>query len=298
MGAMFCFSKREENPGLGIAFYCLLALAVLLLGLLLKIFLWLVMSASLVGMIFFAKKQKTIPFAKNASIALLVVVVICAILIIFSNFGSGVNEGKINRNEGWYSQASVQILAENLTKKYPGTKVLIIRKEGAEQDGIVNTLRKYLGAGMEIVAAVTPDVNKPGPQGSTSGPQPPGPMQYPFEMLLKVEHFNELITKYSQCNLIISTIGIPRSDLEQMEIWKEENFEKRPAFALTNTSISHLKLLIKGSAINAAVTTNPTYKYDESNPPSKAQAAFDKRYLLVTPENVDEMETKYKIFSE
>jgi len=52
---------------------------------------------------------------------------------------------------------------------------------------------------------------------------------------------------------------------------------------------------IKNGTIVAAMAVNPTGSYGEELP-KDPQAAFDSRYLLVTPDNVSEMIEKGKVF--
>jgi len=68
-----------------------------------------------------------------------------------------------------------------------------------------------------------------------------------------------------------------------MKFW---TMKKRPDLALASGSVYELKKAIAGKAIVAAVTYNPKAVYDEKPPPADLDAAFDKRYLLVTPDNV------------
>ena len=61
---------------------------------------------------------------------------------------------------------------------------------------------------------------------------------------------------------------------------------KGPKVALLSGNISMMKEIISQGAITAAVITRPDYIPGKEKLPKDIESAFDKRYLLVTPENV------------
>ncbi|MBT7188277.1 hypothetical protein HN911_13235 [Candidatus Bathyarchaeota archaeon] len=69
--------------------------------------------------------------------------------------------------------------------------------------------------------------------------------------------------------------------------------EPEPQPARTSGLATAGKSPIAGKAIVAAVTYNPKAVYDPKPPPADLDAAFSKRYLLVTPDNVGQMAYQY-----
>ena len=111
---------------------------------------------------------------------------------------------------------------------------------------------------------------------------------------MKAANFDAMLKRHPECNLIISLIGLPM-DVENMEIWDAEETPEtpKPKIALMDANIYNLKAAISSGIVIGTVTYSPAAKYDESKPPADIKQAFDKRFLLVTPENVEAIATQH-----
>ena len=227
---------------------------------------------------------------------------------LFQFRGVGTGTGAVVQREMAYQKVGVEKLGMYLAEKHPGGKaVILIEPSGdrnqARTQALLAGLRDGLGSGVTIVkeyqltipeevkAAFTPGgggPGGPGPGGPGGGPGAPGgpEMMPPMEYWFTAEVFDNIVAEYKdQCNLVITTVGLPR-DLQAMNYW---NLEGAPKIAVASGSIYELKNVIQGGYVVAAVCYSPKAVYDEKPPPSNLDEAFDKRFLLVTPENVSRL---------
>ncbi|MCX6983824.1 MAG: hypothetical protein NT118_03590 [Lentisphaerae bacterium] len=63
---------------------------------------------------------------------------------------------------------------------------------------------------------------------------------------------------------------------------------------MINCPYQNLKTAIQSGVVIAVVGINPTAKFDEKPAPKDPKAAFDARYIMITPENVVQMADTYK----
>jgi len=260
-----------------------------------------VMVLALIGMIVCAKKQDVTPAAKPAAIACMVIIILCAfgILTTTGMFGDAGTK-KIIQNEMVYLKASAYIPGKYIGDKFPGSKILLLIDEEANntrQADMIAEFERGLAGRCEIIGKEIP---KPIPleeteagQNPTPTPPPPGneqapEMVIPIQEIMTAESVIAAISKYPNVTMIVSFIGLPR-DFNNMDIWYEEDESKKIKVAIVGGEIYQLGPGIASGQIVAAVTYNPKAKFDESKAPSDPQAAFDKRYILITPENIEKI---------
>lgn len=252
------------------------------------------MAGCFIGMIICAKKQHSNALAKPLAIVLLLGVVVCTILILTKNLGSGDTKALI-ANELKFAKASTIVLGKNLAQTNPGAKVLLIVDEQNEmnkrQNILIEGLKEGFGSAITSITIKTPQVKKP--KGA------PEEMMMPLMEMMKAEDFNKLIDKNKSCNMVISLIGLPM-DMGGLKLWEqfEDDPKKTPKLVIVNGDISMMYPAIKSGLVPAVVTHNPDARYTEDPAPADPQAAFDVRYLLITTKNVDEIAKKYggKVF--
>jgi len=195
-----------------------------------------------------------------------------------------------------------------LGERFSGSKAVIIVEpqfgSAADPDSAasaqVDGLKEGFGGRIEIVAEISPKIpdsaknafsQEMAPMAEGEGGPEGGEMLPPLEFWFTGKLFDQLVTdNKDKCDLIITTIGLPM-DLGAMKFWEMKD---RPKLALASGSVYELKQAIKKGVIVGAVTYNPKAVYDEKPPPSDLDAAFDKRFLLVTPENVDTVAREHR----
>ncbi len=243
-----------------------------------------VMILALIGMIACAKKQRTNPNAQPIAIALLIVVIACGVTIMFKtgSLGDG-DAAAIIENETRFACAKAEILGDHLKKKCAGEKTLIVADRDFEKNErtkrLIEALKKGLG---------TPDAEVCTIEIANKGNMPAEEeFMMPIEEMMTAKDFDKLIDSHSDCKLIVSMIGLPR-DLAKMKLWHMSK-DKRPNLALLNADTHALKGAIAKGLITAVVSYKPGITYTEESAPSDPQKAFDMRYLLITPENVEKV---------
>lgn len=244
----------------------------------------LLMVGSCAGICICAKKQKSLPAAKPIAGGLIAILLISVILFLFASgiFGPSYSE-KLGERETGFANASAWFLGNFLATKFPGSKALIIvdskEEEGSRLNGILQSLREGLEGKIEIVAVSIPDVAPKEYNVEQSGPPD-------VVNMLQAEHLDKLIKKHRSCNMIISFIGLPREGGE-LEIWDMEKTE-RPKFVIASGDFYPYGNEIMEGKIIAAVAAKQNIPAEEYRAPlpDDPKMAFEKRYHLITPENV------------
>ncbi len=212
---------------------------------------------------------------------------------------SGPNMMRVSERELVYQQVGGRKLGTYLAGRYPGARAVVIVEPPAGLDELasgsrlVDGLRQGFGDSIEIVAEIAPEI--PGAarsafardQRSPAGEKlMPGEVLPPLEFWYTPHVFDGIVAQYrTRCDLIVSTIGLPMHAME-MRYWAMPD---APALALAGGSVYELESFIERGLVCAAVTYNPKAVYDEKAPPADLDEAFSKRYLLVTPDNVDDV---------
>ena len=93
-------------------------------------------------------------------------------------------------------------------------------------------------------------------------------------------------------DLVVSGMGLPAEGIQALWFWPSQ-----VPVALAAGEISRLRRAIQAKLVIAAAAPDPEVIPDDWQPPQDLDAAFAKRYLLVTPENVQALAEKHpKLF--
>jgi hypothetical protein len=189
-------------------------------------------------------------------------------------------------------------LAEHLAAKFPGQRALIVSNpyvpmgvanseiKKMESDGIAG-LKSGMGDKLACDGVVYPELTaeaKSNPGAVLADKETITPLSF----LMADDAFDKLVAKYPQCDLIFSVIGLP-DNIEDLQCWRAEG---KPAFALL---LPDLRLLgraaiqraLKRGKIAAFVMNKPGAP-DSRAPVSSDPHEFDKRFIMVTADNIDE----------
>lgn len=243
-----------------------------------------VMFAALIGMIVCSKKQKTNPNAQPIAIALLVVVIGCGGFVMYKMdvFGSG-GVSTIMENENRFACSKATVLGQYLAKEYPGQKALIICDQGFKKNDrtqkIIAALAEGLGGPDKVVADTVSVKASKDMQG------PDGELVMPLEEVMTAKDYDAAVAKHADCPIIVSMIGLPR-DWGRLKVLKDS----KKHLALLNANIFEQKAAIHKGMICAAISFKPGVKFTEDPAPSDPQKAFELRYLLITPKNIEKVQ--------
>ncbi len=263
---------------------------------------WVVMIIAGVGMLVgFSKQKAGVDWGQPVAAICAVIALICALAAVGLRLrGPGGGKAGLKREMAWV-KVSGEKLGQYLAKKYPEAKALVIRdpknKTADERiKALLDGIKQGAGGKITLVAVEAPEIpkNMKGMGGEMGMPGPGGEggadMTPPTEFWFKAPIFDKLVKKHAgQIDMVITTMGLP-SDYGRMKFWK---MSKRPKLVLAGGSVYDLKQLFAGKYIAAAVTYNPDAVYKDESPSSDVDKAFDKRYVLITPENLAQVIQKY-----
>ncbi len=254
-----------------------------------------VMVVAAAVMIFGLVKQKQgMAWGKPLATLAAVIALICALSHIVTSGGPSTKS--VMKTQMRYVEVSTEKLGKYLADKYPGTKAVVIvspmaKLNQANNDALMAGLKRGLDGKVTIVAEISPEPPKMptmpgGPQGKSMPPGSEMMMMGPIEFWLTPEKFDAMLEPHLKgADLVITTIGLPM-DVGKLKFWQVK--PQPPKMVIASGNISNLAEAIKAGFVAAAVTFNPKATYDNQKPPSNLDEAFAKRYLLVTPETVEQ----------
>ncbi len=276
---------------------------------------FILMLLAAAGMIFGAVKMKQgFEWGKGLTVACAIIALLLAGAHIKSRMGQGrLSSGEIKRlqeREAAFQRIGAEKLASHLAQLAPNGRAVVIRPtdygyQASDVDNKLAGLRKGFGQQVEIVKIISPeippevlqqieDMKKQYMQetGETQVP-PEFAMGYgPMMDMMDASQFNKLAREIpADTEIVVLLVDFPY-DLERMALWTMRNRPK--VGGLINMPQPKMKAAIKSDFIHAVVLGRPDGDYKSTDVPKAINEAFDRRYLLVTKENVDEVSAQYE----
>ncbi len=184
-----------------------------------------------------------------------------------------------------FEQAKAFMLGKEISRQYPKGKVLVIVSYHYHKSNnlmsVVDSLEKGLGEREVIVRETNISPAKEGDIEMT-----------PIEEIVKARDFDDLINTHKDVAVVVCTFGFPL-DLKNMRTLRRA-IKGTPKFAMLTGDTCRLKGFIKAGAIIAMTTYKPGIQFKDEVPPKDPAKAFDIRYLMITPENIDSLPEEYK----
>lgn len=229
------------------------------------------------------------------------VTIVCAIIAIgfgfyqavAGSFGKGGSK-KSQAREIEYQKVQTRKLGAYLKEKFAGKTAILVKDPNAnETSPQIIGLKEGIGDAITISEEVSPTPPKSarnvGPDGGPGGPEG---MMEPMETWFTAKELDKIL-KGKKADLIITTIGLPSG----LSVRGGKEFPipslKGKKVVLAGGSIYEHGRDIQAGAIVAAVSYKPNAEYDEKPAPSDLDEAFNKRYVLVTNENLNEVIKQY-----
>lgn len=193
-------------------------------------------------------------------------------------------------------------LAEHLARQQAGKRALVLSNPFTRLPGVakgiveveqagIRGLRQGFGGKVTLASVEFPDL-KPGalenPRAQLTDAETTTPLSY----LMATDGFDQLARRHPDCELLVSLVGLP-AELSQCEAWKSPG---APKFALLFPDLrvvgdsAAVKAAVKSGKLAAFVQRKPGAPDDGLKPGKNFRAEFDKRFLLVTTENFDQMQ--------
>jgi hypothetical protein len=209
------------------------------------------------------------------------------------------------RNALQVRELATRELGSYLARVQPGARLLVFsnpftRKPGIAteivqmEDAGLRGLRAGIGSAAAIGAVVFPEVKPEARENARAvaiDPESPTPLSF----LIAPETFDALIERHSDCNVVVSLIGLP-ADLEPCESWTKPGGAKfallLPDLRLMGGSAA-VKQAVESCKLLAFVLNRPYAPNDQKPPTGKSREEFEKRFLLVTAENLGDMMRRY-----
>jgi hypothetical protein len=271
---------------------------VLILRFLLSVYLLyaLLMAAGMGGMIACARSRKKGSWRTPLAIACLLILLVGAGAMVIRSMVA--DEDRHTVEATVHSRAAGLILGEYLARTAAGCRALVVveDKHSTEIHFVAGLegLREGLGGAVTLVDVASPVAPVAGEPGE--GPQAMSPeRRIHLRKATRATDFDRLLAEYPNCTLIISFVGLSQNPAD-MAIWKSAEPNEQPRFVLFRSDVRPYREAIRAGVIQAAVVTRPGFEPGQGKVPQDPQAAFDRRFLLVTPENVDQIAAEHLIF--
>lgn len=247
------------------------------------------MIGSLIGIFVFGKKKADHKFAKPISVSLFVLLVIASILFISNIFSSGSDYEDVLRIQ----RSGTYFLGQELAKKMPGARVLIINEVKTDSPNEfmkarIEGLKEGFGEAINDIKVV----HKPQPKIIERRTLPNGAEWIETEQY-SAKDFNNFLEENSDCNLIITVASLPQ-DFGNAKILNdfEKDPDNTPKLVLINNDVQYMYPYVKYGLVPALLVDNPNLEGDESVP-SSLKECFEKNFILITKENLDQITKKY-----
>ena len=173
------------------------------------------------------------------------------------------------------------VLSHYLATKYPGCKALLISTpwslHSEKTKVMVEQLKKSLGDKNVKTAAII--IHDDGKRKNVR-----------LGDLINAKDFDALADQHPDCNIIITMVGLP-DDKQKMKLWNNPN---RHIAMLSISLINNSKAIFDGKVV-AAVALKPGSSQVKIPPDLKPEERFALRYILVTPQNIAELQKKYPL---
>ena len=244
-------------------------------------------------------KKKGVEGGKTLTIACGVLIIITAIYI--NLLKSDVDHSAIDREKA-YQRAQAIVLSNTLTNMYNGNgKCLVIHNtvsdsHKAEVMKLIDSFKEGFG-GKVTDMVVVPIKEYPGDEA----------LMEEAMMENTAEDFNKVIAAHQDCDVVIIMVPLPNApsellkmdifslvqDPEDEEKWIKDPNKKYPLVGVFNGYIGNLEPFFLDNLIGAMSLWKPDPTIDEKPVPENVKEAFDKRYLIVTPDNIIGIKQKF-----
>lgn len=235
----------------------------------------------------------------------------CAISIILLTIWTNLRDpgdGGAGGREARYQAVQATVLANNLANMYSGQgKCLVIHEPliNEHTEAFVERMRAAFKEGFQNrVSEIRTVPIKEYIAGDDGIPE---------EMLMehKAEDFNKIIQANKDCDMLILLVQLPFSEADLFEMdpflmiedpdnpggWIKDPKKDYPLVGVFNGFIGNSESLFHDKLLGAMSMWRPNPTIDEKPVPDNIQVAFDKRYMLVTKENISDVKDKYpKLF--
>lgn len=210
---------------------------------------------------------------------------------------AGDDRKELRARELAYQRLETRVLGKYIAANFSGKKVVIVKDSmryaaatstGAEvSDEPLAGLKEGLGSAVTIVKEILPNNPSAPKQAPAGAPAGMPPMMMPQEMWYTTALLAKDLPAESSYDIIIFMSGMPSDTLAGGS--KIKNLLGKKKIAMVGGALRlYPQMFQKGYAVAAAIY-NPKADYDDAPMPSNEQKAFDRRFLLITQENYQQI---------
>ena len=215
--------------------------------------------------------------------------IICAIVAIcmglwlaYRNSSPSAGRSAAMARENAYREAKVNVLANKVKELLPGKKAIVIIDPNVD---ITKDVEMLLWK--NLFGLSDDDFLKPEPPAPPKGADPEMVMMEPMDEWFVEPMFKKLV-EGKQFDFIIFTTSLPRG-IKVVKGQFTAPYMKDKSVVLASGNLFGCAPLLNSGVAVAAITSSPSAVYDDKPAPKDTQAAFDKRYILISKDNVAEL---------
>jgi|YelNatPaOPRAMG01_1025707.scaffolds.fasta_scaffold00775_20 hypothetical protein len=202
-------------------------------------------------------------------------------------------------------QLATEGLAAYLAERFAGERALVIANPFTQRPGLakgiyaqeqagVHGVQRGFGNKIKLEAVVFPELKAEAlqaPQTIEIDPASPTPLSF----LVAEDAFDKLLQAHPDCTLVVSLIGLPWA-LDRVAAWQAHSPVK---FGLLFPDLRMLggpeavRQAVHQGKLAAFVLHRPGAPPEQASWAKDARAEFERRFILVTPQNVDEIVATY-----
>jgi hypothetical protein len=197
-------------------------------------------------------------------------------------------------------EMATRILAEYLSNRYPDARVLVMGNPFTQRPGQSGSIRDFERAALRgiekgfsdpaRVRVVYPELRLEAERDPSSVFMP-AQTTTPLSFLMRENEFDRLVREHRDHRLVISLIGAPLH-LQEAPFWAPDS-KVALAFLLPDWrligSTPEIRDAFRSGKIAAAVLSRPGGPSGTESLDSDYRTEFARRFLLVTPENIEEL---------
>lgn len=272
-------------------------------------FTFVLMLLAAAGMIFgIVKMKQDFDWGRGLAAGCAIVALLLAGAHLKSSMGKGRMSkkeiAKIMQREADYRRVGAEKLARMIAAKVPGGKAVVIRPvdygvEIAAFNDSLAGLKAGFGNNVQITDILAPEIpeeyklrmeemKKQYAQDS-GGVEPSPDLMMEFGSMmdaLPAVGFTGVTRRIpAGTDIVVFLIDFP-FDMQDMAVWAMKPMPM--VAAVVNMTQPAMKAAIKGAFIDAIVLQKPDFDFEAVAVPKDLDEAFARRFILVTPENVDE----------
>lgn len=195
---------------------------------------------------------------------------------------------------------ALQVLGEHLARRYPGGRVLVIGNPFTQQAGqsadvhafeeaALRGLKQGLGDALELAGTAFPELDPRAAADPGGVPLPPD-LKTPLSLMTTRGAWDRLQQEHPKAGLWVSLIGLP-AGITGMNVWRDDGLRFALLFpdlrVLGNSSVA--RAAFRSGKLAAVVLNRPSAPPQSAPREQDIQAEFDLRYLLVTPDNFEDV---------